>query len=92
MVIPLKRHVNTMAKLPKFTLDKNEKKDVWELTNDKTNKVIKTFETKSEATTGGILKKVLGEAGGSVKIKLENNKIQEERTYPDKADPKKSKG
>ena len=80
------------SKLRKLTLDKNKVKNVWELTDDKTDKVIKTFNTKAEATKGGALKKVLGEDGGSVKIKLENNKIEEERTYPDSADPRKSKG
>lgn len=80
-----------MAKLPKFTLDKNKEKDVWELTNDKTDKVIKTFETKAEATAGGVLKKAIG-GEGSVKIKLENNKYEEERTYPKSADPKESRG
>lgn len=81
-----------MAKLIKFTLDKNKQKNVWELTNDKTNKVIKTFDTKAEATAGGALKKVVGPEGASVKIKLENNKIQEERTFPRKDDPRESKG
>lgn len=81
-----------MANLPKFTLDKNKQKDVWELTNDKTDKVVKTFNTKSVATTGGVLRKVLGSDGGSVKIKLENNKFEEERTYPRKADPRQSIG
>lgn len=81
-----------MANLIKYTLDKNKQKDVWELTNDKTDKVIKTFETKSEATLGGVLKKALGKDGGSVKIKLENNKFEEERTFPKSRDPKESKG
>ena len=81
-----------MANLLKFTLDKNKQKDVWELTNDKTDKVVKTFSAKSNATAGGVIKRILGLDGGSVKIKLENNKIEEERTYPRKADPKKSKG
>jgi hypothetical protein len=81
-----------MAKLIKFTLDKNKQKNVWELTNDKTNKVIKTFDTKAEATAGGALKKAVGPEGASVKIKLENNKIQEERTFPRKDDPRESKG
>ncbi len=80
------------SKLRKLTLDKNKAKNIWELTDDKTDKIIKTFETKSEAIKGGVLKKVLGKDGGSVKIKLENNKIEEERTYPDSADPVKSKG
>ena len=30
--------------------------------------------------------------GGSLKIHLENGRIQEERTYPKSSDPKKSKG
>jgi len=81
-----------MANLPKFTLDKNKQKDIWELTNDKTDKVVKTFSTKSNATTGGVLKRILGSNGGSVKIKLGNNKFEEERTYPRKADPRQSKG
>ena len=81
-----------MTNLPKFTLDKNKQRDVWELTNDKTDKIIKVFEVKSKATAGGVLEKALGTQGGSVKIKLENNKIQEERTYPGTADPRQSKG
>ncbi len=78
--------------LTKFTLDKNKQKNVWELTNDKTDKVVKTFTTKAEATAGGVLKKAVGVEGASVKIKLENNKIEEERTFPRKDDPKQSKG
>ncbi|MFA6294885.1 MAG: DUF2188 domain-containing protein [Candidatus Paceibacterota bacterium] len=81
-----------MSKLTKYTLDFNEKKDKWELTNDKTNKVVKSFETKGVATAGGVIKKVLGEDGGSVKIQKENGRIQEERTYPRSADPRESKG
>ena len=81
-----------MANLPKFTLDKNKQKDVWELSNDKTDKVVKTFNAKSNATAGGVLKRILGSGGGSVKIKLENNKFEEERTYHRKADPRQSIG
>jgi hypothetical protein len=32
-----------MARLTKFTLDKNEDKGKWELTNDVTNRVVKSF-------------------------------------------------
>ncbi len=79
------------SKLPKFTLDYNEKKDKWELTNDKTNKVVKSFETKGEATAGGVLKKAIG-GEGSVKIQKVNGKFQEERTFPKSEDPEQSKG
>lgn len=81
-----------MANLPKFTLDKNERKDRWDLTNDKTNRTIKTFDTKEDATKGGVLEKAVGPAGGSVKIQKENGRFQEERTYPRSKDPRSSKG
>lgn len=81
-----------MTKLRKFTLTHNEKKDRWELENDKTNRIVKSFDTKEDATAGGVLKKTLGDNGGSVKIQKENGKIQEERTYPGAADPRESKG
>lgn len=81
-----------MAKLPKFTVTKNEKKDRWDLVNDKTDKVVKSFDTKAELTKGGVLEKAIGKDGGSVKIQKEDGKFQEERTYPQGADPKSSKG
>lgn len=79
-------------KLPKFTLEYNEKKERWELENDKTNKIVKSFETKEEATAGGVLEKAIGKEGGSVKIQKVNGRFQEERTYPQSADPKESEG
>jgi len=81
-----------MSKLPKFTLDFNEGKERWDLTNDKTNRTIKTFKTKAEATKGGALEKAVGKDGGSVKIQKEKGKFQEERTYPGSKDPRDSKG
>lgn len=81
-----------MTKLPKFTLTHNEKKDRWDLTKDGASKPSATFETKIEATKGGVLEKALGKSGGSVKIQKVDGKYQEERTYPRAADPKKSPG
>ena len=81
-----------MERLPNYTLEFNEKKEKWELENDKTYKVIKTFETKEDATARGVLKKVLGSDGGSVKIQKLDGKFQEERTFPKSADPKSSRG
>lgn len=80
-----------MTKLPKFTLTYNEKKETWDLENDKTNKVIKKFDTKEEATAGGVLKKAIG-GEGSVKIQKMNGKFEEERTFPKSEDPTSSKG
>jgi Uncharacterized protein conserved in bacteria (DUF2188) len=80
------------TKLPKFTFSHNEKKGRWDLTNDATDRTVKTFPTKTEATKGGVLKKAVGKEGGSVKIQKENGRYQEERTYPRSKDPKSSKG
>lgn len=81
-----------MAKLPKHTLSHNDQKDRWELRKDKTHELLAAFDKKSDATAGGALKKALGSEGGSVKIKKEDGKIQEERTFPRSADPRQSKG
>ncbi|TAA11092.1 DUF2188 domain-containing protein [Pseudoxanthomonas winnipegensis] len=81
-----------MAKLPKFTLTKNESKDRWDLRNDATNRLVGHWETKGDATAGGVLSNAVGRSGGSVKIQKENGRYQEERTYPRSRDPKGSKG
>lgn len=81
-----------MAKLPKFTLEKNERTERWELTNDRTDRTVKTFGTKADATKGGALERAVGADGGSVKIQKENGRIQEERTYPGSKDPSSSPG
>jgi Uncharacterized protein conserved in bacteria (DUF2188) len=80
-----------MPKLPKFTLSKNDKKDQWELKEDRTKKLVKTFDNKADATKGGMLAKAIG-GEGSVKIEKENGRYEEERTFPRGADPRKSKG
>lgn len=78
--------------LPKYTLEKNERKGTWDLRNDKTDRTVKAYETKGHATKGGALEKAVGPDGGSVKIQKENGRIQEERTYPRSKDPRASKG
>jgi hypothetical protein len=81
-----------MPKLPKYTLEFDENKKRWELQNDATDKVVKTFPTKDDATKGGALRKAVGPDGGSVKIQKRTGPYQEERTYPKSRDPKKSRG
>lgn len=81
-----------MPRLPKYTLEKDERKDRWDLQKDSTGQVVKTFATKGDATAGGALKKAVGSEGGSVKIQKENGRFQEERTYPRSRDPRSSKG
>ena len=80
-----------MGNLPKFTLTKNDQKDRWDLEQDKTGKVVKSWETKAEATKGGVLARAIG-GEGSVKIQKENGRIKEERTFPRSEDPRKSPG
>jgi hypothetical protein len=81
-----------MANLPKLTLSYDEHKGDWTLKKDFTLKTVRRFETKTDATKGGVLEKVLGEEGGSVKIQKQNGVYQEERTYPRSKDPRKSRG
>ena len=81
-----------MARLPKFTLDYDRRRGQWSLERDESNKVVKRFSTKAEATAGGVLSHAVGAAGGSVKIQKRNGRFQEERTYPRGGDPRHSKG
>ena len=66
---------HAMAKLPKATLAKNNKTENWDLKEDKTGKVLKSFPTKADATKGGAREKALGKESGSVKIKKEDGLI-----------------
>ncbi len=81
-----------LAKLPKYTLSHNRSQERWELIAQGAEKPKAVFERKADATAGGVLEKSLGLAGGSVRIKKEDGKIQEERTYPRSADPKEVAG
>lgn len=75
-----------------FTLSQDNQKDNWKLVNDQTGRTVQRWETKAEATAGGVLEAAVGSEGGSVRIQLENGRYQEERTYPGTADPRKSRG
>lgn len=80
-----------MAKLPKFTVSQRDD-GKWALTKDGADRATKLFDKKADVTTGGALKAAVGKAGGSVKIQKVDGKFQEERTYPDSADPSSSPG
>ena len=80
------------SKLTKFTLSFDDEKSDWALKQDKSNRVVRRFENKGDATRGGALSEAIGQGGGSVKIQKQNGKFQEERTYPRSKDPKRSKG
>lgn len=78
--------------LKKYTLVHDSKKDDWALKPDTGGRAKARFETKKEATQGGVLSDALGKAGGSVKIQKADGRYQEERTYPRGKDPKGSPG
>jgi hypothetical protein len=81
-----------MANLPRFNLSKDSDAGDWKLRNVETNRVVRRFETKADATAGGALERAVGSNGGSVRIQKENGQIQEERTYPGSRDPKNRPG
>jgi hypothetical protein len=81
-----------MPNLPRYTLTKDEKRDDWKLTHDASDRVVRRFETKGDATERGALRDAVGGAGGSVRIQKEDGRYQEERTFPRSRDPKTSKG
>ncbi len=43
--------------LGKTTLIHDDKGDKWKLTDDKTDRTVRSFDTKSEATAGGVLRR-----------------------------------
>lgn len=77
-------------KLRSFHLTK--KGDKWRLEQAGSDRALRTYDRKSDALKGGVLKGALGGTGGSVKIHGEQGRIQQERTYPRGKDPRKSKG
>ena len=81
-----------MPNLTRFTLSHDQQKDDWALKNDLTGRTVKRFDTKADATKGGVLEKAVGAEGGSVRIHKESGVYQEERTYPRSRDPRQSKG
>ncbi|MGH6866904.1 MAG: DUF2188 domain-containing protein [Methyloceanibacter sp.] len=76
-----------MARLPRYSLTHNDKSKKWELAREGSGEVIKRFATKAAATKGGVLEKAV-HGMGSVRIRKRNGKIQEERTYPRRMDPR----
>lgn len=78
--------------MDKFTLHKDQKNDKWRLEKEGSNRAVKVFERKADATKGGALADAIGKGGGSVRIRKVDNTIQEERTIKPAKDPRTSKG
>jgi hypothetical protein len=75
--------------LKRYDLVKS-KSSGWELKAN--GSVMKKFATKAEAVRGGVLERAIGKPGGTVRIHTDIGAVQEERTYPRGADPRKSPG
>lgn len=78
--------------MDKFTLHKDEKSDKWRLEKEGSDRALKLFDRKADATKGGALAEAIGKGGGSVRIRKVDNTIQEERTIKPAKDPRKSTG
>lgn len=64
--------------------------DAWKLQKEGSSRAIKNSGTKTEAVKH--MRDYMSDKVGSVKIHKENGRIQEERTYQRKDDPKKTRG
>lgn len=65
----------------KFSLRYDAVKDKWMLRSDLSEKIVKIFDTKEEATRAGVLRKTLGRQGGTVRVNTRNGVFEEERTF-----------
>lgn len=81
-----------MARLRTFTLKHNEQRGKWDLCDEKSRRVLKSFGTKAQATKAGVLRRAIGGVDASVRIHKQNGEFAEERTFPSSRDPHRSKG
>ena len=66
----------------KYTLRFDDKTTKWVLRHDATSKVLRQFKSKEEGTRAGVLRKLLGAAGGTVLIRTKTGVFEEERNFP----------
>ena len=71
----------------KYTVRFDDSREKWILKHDGTEKVLKVFDTKENATRAGVLRKALGREGGTVIIRTRNGAFEEERNFPRSTDP-----
>jgi hypothetical protein len=78
--------------LRRFDLTYDKQQGDWVLRQSGASKATRRFASKEEGMRGGVLGAALGTEGGSVRIHKIDGTIQEERTFPGSADPKRSPG
>ena len=72
-----------MATLRTLTLGYNEDRKRWDLTDDASNRVVRSFATKQGATREGALsRRMFRTKPASIRIETQHGRFQEERTYP----------
>ena len=70
----------------KYTLRFDTSREKWILKNDASEKVLKVFDTKENASRAGVLRKALGREGGTVTLRTRTGVFDEERTFPRSTD------
>ena len=70
----------------KYTMRFDDSREKWILKHDDTEKVLKVFDTKEEATRAGVLRKALGREGGTVSVRTRTGVFEEERNFPRSTD------
>ena len=65
----------------KYTLRFDASKEKWILKLDAKDKVLGIFATKEAATRAGVLRKALGQQGGSVRVLARDGTFEEERVF-----------
>jgi hypothetical protein len=65
----------------RYTLAQNETSGRWELREEQTNRLVRSWKTKTEATSKAALERCLGAEGGSVVIRKKGGVFEEERRY-----------
>jgi hypothetical protein len=68
----------------KFSLRFDSGKEKWVLRSELTDRVVKIFDTKEQATRAGALRAALGPQGGIVLVRKLNGVLEEERSFPEK--------
>ncbi len=66
----------------KYSLRFDNLREKWILKNDMSEKIVRIFDTKEDATRAGVLRKALGRQGGTVRVRKSNGVFEEERTFP----------
>ena len=66
----------------KYTVRFDGARKKWILKHDVSEKVLRVFDTKEQATRAGALRKAIGRQGGSVTVRSLTGAYEEERIFP----------